>query len=153
MDQIINVGTADFAVAQTGYTLTSSGIGSCVVVCLYDDTRKIGALCHIMLPEHPSDSELNLLRFADTAIPLTLAKLREMGSTPEHITAQLFGGANMFQGLGAFVTRIGERNVAAVTKLLGDQGIHISRMDVGGSVGRSVDFALNSGDVTITTKV
>lgn len=153
MNQTINVGTADFAAAGAGYELTSDGIGSCVVICLYDADKKIGALCHVMLPKHPEGSELNPLRFADTALPLVLEKLAEMGSSRDHLAAQLFGGANMFHGLDTFVNRIGEQNVAAVQELLTQQNIHIQRMDVGGTVGRSVTFNVDTGDVQVTTKV
>jgi chemotaxis protein CheD len=153
MPQVIEVGTADLAVAGSGYTITSGGIGSCVVVCLYDQPRKIGALCHIMLPEHTDGSDLNPLRFADTAIPLALEKMAEMGADPTQLTAELFGGASMFQNLGSFVNRIGEQNVAAVQRILGEHHIPISRMDVGGSMGRSVQFSLDTGTATPTTKV
>jgi len=146
--QIIEVGTADLAVAGPGYTLTTGGVGSCVVVCLYDETHKIGALCHIMLPEHPAGSELNPLRFADTAIPLALEKLAEMGADTSQLTAELFGGASMFQNLGVFVNHIGEQNIAAVQRILGGHNIPITRMDVGGTSGRSVQFPIDAGAAT-----
>jgi chemotaxis protein CheD len=153
MQQTIEVSTADFAAAGQDYVLSSSGIGSCLVVCIYDKEAKIGALGHIMLPKHPQDSELNPLRFADTAIPLMLEKLAEMGADRARLHAQLFGGASMFKDLGPFINKIGGQNIAAVQQLLAQQYIPITRMDVGGNAGRSVTFDLSSGDVTVTTKV
>ncbi len=151
MQQTIEVGTADFAVAKGDYVLQSKGIGSCVVICLYDQGRQAGALCHIMLPTHPGDN-LNPLRFADTAIPMVLAELEHMGSNAKSLVAHLAGGASMFQGLGDFINTIGSQNIAAVQQILGDAGIPIASMDVGGSQGRSVAFFLESGDLTIATK-
>lgn len=152
MQQTIEVGTADFAVAKGTYVLESKGIGSCVVICLYDSDQQAGGLCHIMLPKHPEGSELNPLRFADTAIPLALKEMEQMGSHREHLIAHLVGGASMFQGLGDFVNKIGSQNIAAVQQILGAVGIPIASMDVGGTKGKSVTFSLDTGDITITGK-
>ena len=151
--QTIDVGTADFAVAKGAYVLESRGIGSCVVVCLYDSDQKLGALCHIMLPAHPESSSLSPLRFADTAIPLVLDELASMGSHQQHLVAHLIGGASMFQDLGEFVNKIGSQNIAAVQQALGQREIHIESMDVGGNTGRSVSFFLDNGSVSITGKI
>ncbi len=151
MQQTLEVGTADFAAAGEDYILVSIGIGSCVVVCLYDSTKKIGALCHIMLPKYPENSDLNLLRFADTALALAVEKLEEMGASQTNITAQLFGGAHMFHGLGVFINGVGDQNVTAVRQFLEQRGIPIERMDVGGDVGRSVQFTIATGDVNVST--
>lgn len=152
MSSVIEVGTADLAVAQGDYTITSGGIGSCVVVCLYDEARKIGALCHIMLPQAPPDTTLSVLRFADTAIPLALQKMAEMGADVHTLNAQVFGGANMFQQLGGFVNRIGGQNVDAVQRILQQYAIPIMRLDVGGSEGRSVQFSIDTGSASATTR-
>jgi chemotaxis protein CheD len=150
MEQKIEVATADFAVAGPGYILESQGIGSCVVLCLWDPDTKVGALSHIMLPKHPGTGELNRLRFADTALPLVLDKLQQIGADRSRLDAQLFGGANMFQNLGDFTTTIGGRNVEAVRQFLETQHIPLSRMEIGGNRGRSVTFFLDSGSATVT---
>jgi chemotaxis protein CheD len=152
MQTVIEVGTADLAVAGAGYTITSGGIGSCVVVCLYDKVQKIGALCHVMLPQHPPDNTLSALRFADTAIPLALEKMTGMGADVYNLTAEVFGGANMFQNLGSFVNRIGAQNVDAVERVLQQYSIPITRLDVGGSEGRSVQFSLDTGTASVATR-
>lgn len=150
MDQKIEVATADFAVAGPGYVLESQGIGSCVVVCLWDETTKIGALSHVMLPKYPGGAELNRLRFVDTALPLALEKLQQIGADRSRLSAQLFGGANMFQNLGDFTSTIGGRNVEAVRQFLEAQHISLNRMEVGGNRGRSVTFSLDTGNATVT---
>jgi chemotaxis protein CheD len=100
-----------------------------------------------MLPKHTGNPSLNLLRFADTALPLVLEKLESMGSKPDALVAHLFGGANMFPGLDSFVDTIGERNVAAAKQILKGQGIPIRGIDVGGNRGRNVTFFLDSGTI------
>ena len=150
MQQTIEVSTADFAVAGQPTILQSRGVGSCVVICLYDNTHRLGALCHIMLPKRPEGADLNPLRFADTAIPMVLDKLTQMGGQRDGLFAYIVGGANMFQNLGTFVNKIGDQNVAAVQTILTQLGIPIRSTDVGGNQGRSVSFSLDSGALRLT---
>ncbi|HSW66763.1 MAG TPA: chemotaxis protein CheD [Bacillota bacterium] len=150
MPPTIEVSTADFAVAEQPTVLISRGVGSCVVICLYDSTRKLGALCHIMLPKRPENADLNPLRFADTAIPLALNKLVQLGGQRSELFAYVVGGANMFQNLGTFVNKIGDQNVTAVQTILAQLNIPIRTTDVGGDQGRSVSFSLDSGALQVT---
>jgi chemotaxis protein CheD len=153
MQQTIEVGTADFAVATAPCVLKSQGIGSCVVTCLYDDTKKIGALCHVMLPAQAANSTLNPRRFADTALPLVFAELERLGCRREQLVAHLVGGASMFQHLDAFINNIGEQNVAVVKQVMASNRIRIVGMDVGGKKGRNVSFDLDSGQVIAASKM
>lgn len=150
--QIVEVGMADFMVANDTFTLQSKGIGSCIVTCLYDSTQKIGALSHIMLPKHPEKLDLNPRRFADTALPMALEELRRKGCKPDHLTAQIIGGASMFEHIGTFINNIGEQNIQAVKQVLAEQGIHIVSANIGGAKGRNVTFYLDSGKVVVGSK-
>jgi chemotaxis protein CheD len=153
MQQTIEVGTADFAIAKAPVVLESQGIGSCVVTCLYDNTKKIGALCHIMLPKQVENSTLNPRRFADTALPLVFADLERLGCRRSQLVAHLVGGASMFQHVGAFINTIGEQNIAAVKHIMADQDIRIVGLDIGGKTGRNVTFYLDSGKVIATSRM
>lgn len=153
MPQTIRVGTADFKVAKTPVILESRGIGSCVVTCLYDSTLKIGAVCHIILPTHTDNPNLNPKRFADTALPLVFAELRRLGCQPAHLTAYLVGGASMFHHLGDFINSIGGQNITAVKQILAQQDIRIIGLDVSGIRGRNVALNLESGQVIVSPKL
>jgi chemotaxis protein CheD len=153
MVQTIEVGMADFAVAKGRFILESKGIGSCVVTCLYDSAQKIGALCHVMLPTHPGNLDLNLRRFADTALPLVFEELEHMGSGHEHLVAHIIGGASMFSHPDPFISTIGEQNLMAVRDILTKQAVSIKSTAVGGNKGRSVTFFLDSGEVIVTSKM
>jgi chemotaxis protein CheD len=150
--QTIEVGMADFLVANDTFILESKGIGSCVVTCLYDSTRKIGALSHIMLPERPETLDLNPRRFADTALPMALEELERKGCELRHLTAHIVGGASMFEHIGTFINNIGEQNIEAVKRVLADQNIHIVSANIGGGKGRNVTFYLDSGKVVVGSK-
>jgi chemotaxis protein CheD len=148
--EVIEVGTADFKIAFAGQILETRGIGSCVVVCLYDRTKKIGALAHIMLA-HCTDERLNPLRFVDTALPLVIRKLAGMGTNTANLNAHLIGGASMFASIEDYL-KLGDENIKAAQLLLTDMNITIKSKEVGGKIGRSVKFFLDSGEIQVTIK-
>ncbi len=92
MNQIIKVNAAEFAIAKEDEILEANGVGSCIVVCLYERFKKIGSMLHFMLP-HRENNTLNPLIFADTALPLVLFDLEQIGINKKmleaHITAAL----------------------------------------------------------------
>ena len=143
--------------------LIASGIGSCLVIALYDPKEKIGALAHTMLPARrmlfearnskherrktnpwPPDT-----RYADTAIDEMLKKMEAQGAKRENIEAKIIGGANMFS---AFRSDISEDNISYAREKLKKLSIPIVGECVGGSQGRSVEFSIASGIVTVKTK-
>lgn len=143
--------------------LIASGIGSCLVITLYDPKQKIGALAHTMLPARRMFSEArnseherrktNLglpdTRYADTAIDEMLKKIVAQGAKRENLEAKLIGGANMFS---AFTSKIGEDNISYAREKLKKLGIAAVGECVGGSQGRSIEFSVASGIVTVKTK-
>jgi len=50
MKSTTRVGMAELRIVKNNEILVSMGIGSCVVVALYDGVEKIAGLVHIMLP-------------------------------------------------------------------------------------------------------
>ena len=165
MDERIKVNTADFAIGVSPQILLTVGVGSCVAVCLYEKTRKIGALMHIMLPAYlgmsaiqPSQvsmigqGQLNPLRFADTALGFAIEELAKRGVVKETLTAKLVGGAQMFAAFGP-ENDVGARNVEEIERILSIFGIPIVGRDIRGSIGRSLEFDLDTGLIKISTKV
>lgn len=149
---------ADFVLAGErrvgkGKTVLSVlGLGSCIVVVLYDRQARIGGLVHILLPD-PIHSQHRQVpwRFATTAIPALLAELEQAGADRRWITARIVGGAGMLRELvPPDGIRIGERNVVAARSALARHGIDIVAEEVGGSGGRSLRFYLEDGRLRIT---
>ena len=50
MSQNIVVGISDLNVAKNGDILVTYALGSCIGICLYDESVKVAGLSHIMLP-------------------------------------------------------------------------------------------------------
>ena len=148
----ITIKMGEGAVNSAPQIISSQGIGSCVVVTIYDPRRKMGGMAHIMLPEsnglngqHPS------YHYADTAIITLLGKLYSRGAFLQDIVAKMIGGAQMFICSDDSGPGIGKQNVSSVRRILGRERIPLSGEEVGGSYGRNVEFYLDSGKVIVKT--
>ncbi|NLT94240.1 MAG: chemotaxis protein CheD [Clostridia bacterium] len=150
---LIKVGMADLAVCKAPQKLITTGLGSCVGVCLYDLEKKVGGLAHIMLPDSTqAKSVQNVAKYADTGIVATIEKLMALGVDRSRILAKIAGGAQMFNFAGTSnIMRIGERNVEAVKKQLEQLKIKLVAEDTGGNFGRTIIFDPQNGQLHIRT--
>ncbi|ADI01760.1 CheD, stimulates methylation of MCP proteins [Syntrophothermus lipocalidus DSM 12680] len=153
MAQIIQVGMADLRVAKAPDKLMSAGLGSCVGVCLYDKTAKLGGLAHVMLPASLQAKNVqNRAKFADTALDMLVDEMEKTGGNRARFTAKIAGGAQMFRFAGdSDIMRIGERNVQAVEENLRRHGIKLVAKDTGGNFGRTIVFDIETGDLLVKT--
>jgi chemotaxis protein CheD len=153
MDNIIKVGMADLQSARHPCIITTLGLGSCVGVALYDSSKKIAGLAHIMLPSSTqARNNGNVAKFADTAIAKLVDDMIMLGASKANIVAKLAGGAQMFQFSNASeMMRIGLRNVAAVKEMLSQLRIPIIAEDTGGNYGRTIEINSENGALLIKT--
>lgn len=143
-------------IAESPAVMESLGVGSCVIVCLYDPVKKVGGMAHIMLSKSPTNAEhddTEPAKYADRGIKRLLAEMIQRGAAEERIESRIAGGAEMFQSFSGNLSGIGQQNSDAVRSALRDAHIPIRSADIGGSVGRSVRFLLDSGDVEIRKKI
>lgn len=151
MSSQITVGISDMNIAKGDNNLVTFALGSCVGICLFEKTRKIGALGHIMLPESQNpQNEIAVNKFADTCIPNMITRLKHLGCSPANLTAKIAGGAKMFEVSGdTSFGNIGDRNVVAVKRVLRECGIRIIAEDTGLNYGRTVYFNTETGLMTV----
>jgi len=142
----IEVEIAHSKIARDPDNLIARGLGSCVVVILYDPKLKIGALSHAVLPHHENQEYDNPARFVDTAIDDMLHKMIALGCTRRNIEAKIIGGANMFPGIES---SIGKDNVLSAREKLKKEGIKITGEATSGTVGRSIEFSTKTGLATV----
>jgi chemotaxis protein CheD len=148
----IDVGMGQGVIACGSHVVCSSGIGSCVVVALYDATRRAGAMAHVMLPDSAALREpLGAFQCADTAITLLLEGLQHRGSVLQNLVAKIAGGARMFSIYHAGINSIGSRNIMRIKDILQSNRIPLAGCDVDGHRGRSVEFHLMSGKLLVKT--
>jgi len=151
--KIIDVKMSTIEIATNPHILRTSGIGSCVVITLYDSTKRIGAMAHPMLAIKPAYNTEIPLRFVENAIDAMIMGLEKIGALRKLLEAKIIGGANMFKVLDKNPNSIGAENVESAVKKLESEGIKIVATDTGGNCGRSVEFDLITGLVEVKTKI
>jgi chemotaxis protein CheD len=140
------IGIGEYRVGS--FPMMTIGLGSCIGLTLYDDTLKVGAMVHIMLPDSSGRTD-RPGKYADTAMVLLLSEMSKLGCRKGSLVAKMAGGACMFEYFGANLN-IGERNASRVKALLKENGIKLAAEDIGGKIGRSVTFLPSSrGKFTI----
>ncbi len=145
------VGIAEAAVCDKNDTIITIGLGSCIGVCLYDTSRKIARMVHIMLPDSTnSRNNTNRFKFADTGVPDLIANMEKMGASKLRMTAKIAGGAQMFSSSNASdIMKIGERNIEAVKQQLKINGIKLIAEDTGDNFGRTIELFAEDGSLTV----
>lgn len=151
MGQMIKVGMADLKICKAPDAVTTLGLGSCIGIAVRDPATKIGGLAHIMLPDSTQISNnTNIPKFADTGAKELVRQLVAAGANRTRLVAKIAGGAQMFAfQTGNDMMAVGERNAAAVRKVLGELKIPILAEDCGLNYGRTVEFYPETGDYVI----
>ena len=154
VNQVIKVGIAQMDVVKAPNTIRTSGLGSCVGVVLYDESKQIAGLIHVMLPDSSlgrSDA-VNVAKFADTGIKALIELLKLEGVHAFKLKAKIAGGAQMFQFTSDKDSmRIGPRNVEAVKAQLRKNSIPLVAEDTGGNSGRTIEFDPITSKLNIRT--
>jgi chemotaxis protein CheD len=144
----IKVGIAEYEVTANGAALTTSGLGSCVGVGLYDPESGTAGLVHVMLPIAEEMNDGRPAKFADTGTTLLIEELEGTGADRENIVAKIAGGSDMLD-FSEGGSGIGDRNVKQVRETLEEHDISLVGEDVGGDHGRSVRLEAASGDFIV----
>lgn len=156
MSEALTVGMAELKVSAGPEKLSVHGLGSCVVLALYDPEAKVAGLAHAMLPtaKGSAGDDEKPGKFCDRAVPALLSQMEAAGAKRARVFARLVGGSTMFsfpssnkQGPAA----LGERNLAAAREALQSAGIAIKAEDSGGSQGRSLELTPEDGSLTVWT--
>lgn len=151
---LIKIGMADLNVAAKEGTLKTIGLGSCVGLTLYDPIYKVAGLAHVMLPSSDiaKEGQLNVAKYADTAIPELIRRMVQLGSAVSRMQAKMAGGSQMFAFSAAKDTmRIGPRNIESCKDMLIKFGIPLKAEDTGGSYGRTIELDCATGLLSISS--
>ncbi|OWR27867.1 chemotaxis protein CheD [Saccharibacillus sp. O23] len=149
---LVKVGMADLNVVGNSGILRTTGLGSCVGLTLYDPQIKVAGMAHVMLPSSDiaRESQINVAKYADTALPILVDKLLELGASKRRLVAKMAGGAQMFAFAGSGDTmRIGPRNVESCKEMLNKLGISLLAEDTGANYGRTIEISSDTGILTI----
>mgnify|MGYP006077833211 CR=1 FL=1 len=126
-------------------------LGSCIAITLWHPLKRIGGMCHYLLPTRGDNQRLSHGHFADDAIQLFMKNLQLTGSYPNEYEVKLFGGGNMFVPLSepGMGVNIAKQNIEAGMNLLIKHGFSINNSDVGGNTYRKIYLKLNNGEVWV----
>ncbi|MBL8532348.1 MAG: chemotaxis protein CheD [Betaproteobacteria bacterium] len=128
----------------------STLLGSCVSIALWHPKRRMGGMCHYLLPSGRRRPGSKPGAYADEAIAELVRHITRAGSRPAEYRASLVGGGHMFPMIRrSSISEIGDRNVAAGRSLLATNGFTLYMEDTGGSGHRHVEFDLATGDVRV----
>lgn len=131
--------------------LSCLGVGSCIVLCMYDPETHIAGMAHIVLPQSTdmTRSKANATKYADIAVPELLQQMRQMGAVRSRLITKMAGGSQMFNVASNSNFDTGARNIESVKKVLADEAIRIDGEDVGGNKGRTVRMFVTDGKINV----
>ncbi|MHA2364044.1 MAG: chemotaxis protein CheD [Candidatus Hodarchaeales archaeon] len=148
----IHIGIADLVTSESPHVLITV-VGSCIAICLYNPIRHIGSLAHALLPSITVGSKkgiLNPKRYVDTLIEMQIRDLRLKGIIHSSLEAKLIGGANMFsETIPDYTHHVGKKNVEKSLEILHKYKIPLIATDIGLTIGRRVEFYLETGLIKI----
>lgn len=132
---VIFVATGEVWATSQKIILRADGIGSCVVLAVYDIRENIGAVAHIMLPgKSPDERSGYNTKYAQDAIKDMLFKMRRLGCAGKCLEACMVGGGNVLKDkkdtlCGSILYSVGN--------ILRDEGFKVVATAVGGTIRRS----------------
>ncbi|MBE7438969.1 MAG: chemotaxis protein CheD [Spirochaetales bacterium] len=126
-------------------------LGSCVSVTLHDRGKKMGGICHAMLPAAGGESNPErLMCYLDRALEYLLRTLYGSGCRIPELEAKLFGGGRVLSaGLESFYDVAGE-NVRAARQWLQQHGLIPRESNTGGVLPRKLRFVPSTGHTECT---
>jgi chemotaxis protein CheD len=125
-------------------------LGSCVAITLWHPQKRLGGMCHFLLPSRVRMAGAALEgRFGDEAVELMVQSLGRHGTRPEEYVAHLYGGADTMPEGAKVKLNIGERNIEQGWTLIDKYGFQLDGVDVGDNVPRTVMLDCGTGTVEI----
>ncbi|MBM4445486.1 MAG: chemotaxis protein CheD [Chloroflexi bacterium] len=134
--------------------LASFGLGSCVVVCVFDPLTHVGGMTHVVLPSSGNRPVSSTYpgKYADSGTTHLVRWLEGQGAVRSRMMAKIAGGAAVTRGtMPENLFDVGNKNVLAVQTALEREAIPVVAYDTGGHHGRSVWFWVRSGKVMVRT--
>ncbi len=132
-------------------TSATTILGSCVAVCLWDPSRRIGGMNHFLLPLWANEVANASWRYGNVAIEGLIRELTAQGARRNALRAKMFGGASVLSAPAVGESSLGQRNVEMARQILISQSIPIDAEATGGDRGRKLVFQTDDGTAWVKT--
>lgn len=117
--------------------------GNSLVVCLYDDKKKIGGMAHFIVPGTIEEDKIFADRTASDGIynmELLMAEIVKMGGDRRRLKAKLFG-AGYIDCNNSDMKDIEDSNIRFVHEYFSLENIEVEKKDLGGDYRRMIFFS------------
>jgi chemotaxis protein CheD len=149
------VGIGEFAVSDVSTTtIVTHALGSCIAVCIWDQSAGVGGLLHFLLPDsaiNPERARTQPATFANSGLPLLFQAAYSLGLDKKRCRVRLIGGAEIALLGGKNSINVGKRNLLAARNILWRNGLLIEREETGGTIARTVAMRLTDGGIDVTS--
>jgi chemotaxis protein CheD len=143
----IVIDPGEYYVAQEDALITTL-LGSCVSACLYDPCNKIIGMNHFLLANRRYSRDLSLSiteagRYGIHSMELLINEMWNRGAKRGNLKAKAFGGSAVLKTADSKVSNyyaVGEVNVRFIREFLQNEKIPLVASDLGGTLGRVINF-------------
>lgn len=150
-----------------GTTRIHTTLGTCISITLWHPVKKMGGICHFLLPTRPTNPQADGREpglYADEVMGAFADALRANQTLPGEYVVKITGGGHMFpdqlldaacrneactDARRAACPSIGCKNICAARTLLTDAGYRVTTEHVGGHGSRKLIFELWSGHTLV----
>lgn len=135
-------------------TIVTTLLGSCISICLYHPLKKIGGICHCLLPSKTGSlSNRPPYSFVNDALSHMVEVIEQDYHIPRReLKVKLFGGADVLQTRQMYSQHsksIGLQNIEAAHAVIERYGLEITSQKVGGDNGYKLFFNTQTGEVFV----
>lgn len=128
-------------------TLLRTTVGSCIAVCLFDPSTRVGGMNHFMLPDGPGSGAATG-SYGGHAMGLLLAAMERAGAARSRFVAAVFGGGHVIDAR-EHEGSVPARNIAFIHQYLEAARMRVRLFEVGGYAPRQVSFETWTGQTSI----
>ena len=140
----------------TSPAIITTVLGSCVAVTMFNRRSGMAAMCHAVLPTceeidcRRSHCQLKA-KYLNCVLPEMVRAFRKNRVPLKDIETGVFGGARVLSSLyGTNIEQsIGWRNMRTGLNQLKQMGMAVSVRNLGGTVGRKIQFYTDTGRVVV----
>jgi chemotaxis protein CheD len=121
-------------------------LGSCVAVCLWDESKRMGGMTHSLIPTGGKGKQDKNLHATDASVHELVKRMIQAGCRTSSLQAKLFGGFSPMKL--ALKTAIGAANIESAMRVLRGYDIDIVAKEILGEGGIVIYQNTATGEVS-----